>query len=160
MQMTLEGIHPRLDGTYKFDESYFTNRELHAIRELTGLTAGKLEAAFTDLDNDLIMALAMVALMRAGKIDSKTPWTSQEVDALWNAPVGKIAMDFDEQEADARPPEIPSGNGVSPASESESVPTSGESSSLAGEAQDSAPSLTGSLLSDTGATSDPETSAS
>ena len=138
-KLTLEGVHPALDGTYDFDETYFTNWELHAIKQLTGITAGRLEQAFADLDNDIIVALAMVALMRDGKVTSQTPWSSEQVHALWRAPTGKISLDFGEGD-DADPPTVSAPEGA----ESESNGSSGTGSSDVLEILDSVPSPTGS----------------
>ena len=145
-RLTLTGVHPLLDGEYDFDESYFSNWELHAIKNLTGLTAGKLEQAFAEVDNDIVVAIAMVALMRSGKITSRTPWASEQIDALWKAPTGQISMDFGAED-DVDPPELP----VSGDAASGSNGSSGSSSMDASESPDDIPALTGSQPSDTGA---------
>ncbi len=36
---------PALDGEFELDTSYFTNRELHMIKKLSGLRAGEFEEA-------------------------------------------------------------------------------------------------------------------
>lgn len=109
--LTLNGVSPELDGEYPFDEGYLTNRELHIIKQICGLTAGQLEDALEARDNDVNVALAVVALYRAGKT-SKTPWNSPQVDALWDAPVGTMVLSFDGD--DEEPGELPptTGNGA------------------------------------------------
>lgn len=96
-------------GEYELDLSYFTNRELHTIKTLSGVRAGELESALESLDNDLVVSLAKVALERNGK--GNVP-----ADVLWDARVGQIILDVtDEQapEVEARPPvsQTESGNG-------------------------------------------------
>lgn len=142
-KLKIEGVHPLLDGEYELDESYFTNRELHAVKKLTGITAGRLEEAFADLDNDVVVALAMVALMRSGKVSSRTPWDSEEVDALWDAKTGKISLDFSGSDEEV-PPEIVASEPEKPADESASSDSSGDSSSPVGESQELDLSPTGS----------------
>lgn len=138
-KIKIEGVLP-YDGEYDLDVSYFTNRELNIIKRLSGVRAGELDEAFGAGDNDLIVALAVIALRRAGK-------TAAE-DAIWDAPSGKITFVADEVEADADPPVIPSSlrsDGEKPASSGNGSLDDGDSSqvrSLVG---------TGSPGSDTGA---------
>ena len=104
-KIVIAEVHPSLDGEYELDASGFTNFELHAIKRLTGLTAGDLGDAFERLDNDVIVAMGMVVLLRDGKIqNAKHPWDSQEIEALWKAPVGSLTIASDEEEVDASPP--------------------------------------------------------
>lgn len=86
---------PPYDGEYEVDVSYFTNRELHEIKRLTGVRAGELQDAFDAGDSDLIVAIAAIALKRAGK---------QVVDdLLWDAEAGSVM--FVAGEDDAGPPD-------------------------------------------------------
>jgi len=105
-KIVIAEVRSELDGEYDLDASGFTNFELHAIKKLTDLTAGDIGDAFERLDNDVIVAIAMVSLMREGKISGRSPWNSAEVSALWDAKVGSIFVAEDEAEADADPPVI------------------------------------------------------
>lgn len=82
---------------YPLDLSYFTNRELHMIKKETGIRAGELYSSFDAGDTDLLVALAMIAVRRAGK--------PVESDELWDLPAGKITLDVTDEEADASPPD-------------------------------------------------------
>jgi hypothetical protein len=135
-------VHPLLDGEYEFEATGFTNFELHAVKRTTGITAGEFSDAYERMDNDIIVALSMVALMRAGKITSRTPWSSPEVEALWNAPVGAIHLSEDE-ESDADPPALSDSANEPPSEDAEKNDSSGESSSSTSGLLASAPSRTG-----------------
>lgn len=91
--LTIEGV-PGYDGEYPLDLSYFTNRELHLIKELSGVRAGELEEAFEAGDNDLMVALAAIAVTR--KRGSKP-----NLDALWDAPAAKLTLNADADEEGA-----------------------------------------------------------
>ena len=53
-KLVIDGVYG-LDGTYDADLSYFTNRELHRIKVMTGLRLGEYEDAFNSGDDDVIM---------------------------------------------------------------------------------------------------------
>lgn len=110
-----------LEGEYEFDPSYFTNRELHLIKRETGIRAGELQDAVEAGDNDLVVTLAYIALLRAGK---KLP----NADMLWDASAGTITLDLEEEgEAEGPPSPPPSGLGNDD-TDSEPRPTSGDGS--------------------------------
>ena len=143
-KLVIAEVHPALDGEYELDVSGFTNFELHTIKKATGLTAGDLGEAYERLDNDVIVAMALVVLLREGKIVSRQPWNSQELDALWKAPVGSIhLLSEDEEEVDASPPELAPTEPDEPESESAKNGSSGESSSTPLVHLESVPSPTG-----------------
>lgn len=75
------------DGEWDFnpDEEPLTNGELHEIKKIAGVRAGEIEEAFSAGDNDLYVALAIIALARNGK---QIP-----VRVLWDAPAGS-SIDF------------------------------------------------------------------
>ena len=135
-----------IDGEYDL-EMEFSNRELHEIKQITGLRLGEFNAAINVGDNDLVVALAMVALARAGRKDF--------ADAVWDAPAGKITMLMDEAEADSLPPV--SGPPESGNNESGSGPSGSDSSDGSDGHQETSPASTGSLRLATGATSVSET---
>ncbi len=93
--LVIEGIHG-LSGEYETDFSFFTNREWRTIKEIAGVRMGEFQTAMDAGDNDLIVALTVIALRRRN-IDVN-------VDALWDAEAGKITMRTDELEDDALPP--------------------------------------------------------
>lgn len=131
LKVTINVEHPDLDGVYELDEWNFTNWELHAVKRATGM----ILSDFTEgkLDNDLSVALGMVALMRAGKISGKAPWDSEQMAVLWQAQAGRILP-----ESDAVPPPSASGSETNAANGS-----SGGSSEHASENPADAPSPTG-----------------
>jgi hypothetical protein len=161
VKLVVEGVLG-LDGEYDADISYFTNRELHKVKVLTGLRAGEFEEAFKVGDNDVIVAIATVILERNGK--------GEAAELLWDAPAGVVTLDLgDEEEApevDVRPPDSspttsgPESSSVGKPSESEQRKLTGGSLSNGGGHPENVPSPTGSPPSDTGVVSDPVTSAS
>jgi hypothetical protein len=154
---------PGLEGEYLIHfEDGFTNRELHLIKQLSGIRAGEIGEAFAANDNDLIVALSMIAMQRNGK--------DVPVDALWDAKVGSIKWEQTPEEIqeaegdDALPPASPLASddaSVLVESETPNEPTGSSGPSTNG-ASDVSPEIlplaTGSPPSATSATSDPETS--
>lgn len=108
-----------LAGEYELDLSHFTHREWSIIKREAGVRAGEFWDALNAGDADVILALAVVAMRRAGKDPSR-----YEIDALWDTDAGKITLDASDVEDDADPPD---GNGL-PESGSPSLPDSTESS--------------------------------
>lgn len=144
---------PGLDGEYEadFDISKLTNGELRLIKKISGITAGRLGDGLRDGDNDLLVAYAVVFLVREG----------QDAEAaemmLWDAPVGALEFDTTDDEAeearleaDARPPDSPTVSGTeNDPGESEKADaktgSSGDSSSSDSDPQANGQSPTGSL---------------
>lgn len=98
-RIVIDGIAP-YDGTYDFDASYFTMRELHVIKRIAGVRAGELDDALAASDSDVIVAIAVIALTRAG--------VQVNEDAIWDAPAGTVLFVGDEAEVegDAVPPPV------------------------------------------------------
>lgn len=98
-KVTFKGLG-RWDGEYDLDVSRFTNRELHTVKQISGVRAGELQDALTAGDNDVLVAMAVIAAHRAGQ--------PIPVEVIWEADAGKIAFDFTEdlEAADAGPPEV------------------------------------------------------
>lgn len=96
----IEGVSPAFDGEYPLDLSYFTNRELHLIKQVSGVRAGELDEALGAGDNDVFVAVALIAAKRAGK--------DIPVDMLWDAPHGKVTLETDASEEDEADPPVPS----------------------------------------------------
>jgi hypothetical protein len=97
-KLVLNGVAP-YDGEYEFDVSYFTMRELNIIKRTSGVRAGELEEALAASDSDLVVALAVIALERAGVKGAE--------DALWNAQAGQITLELDDEGDDVGPPDVP-----------------------------------------------------
>lgn len=148
----IDGL-PGADGDYPLDVTYFTNRELHQLKQHAGVRAGELEEAFNAQDNDLVVALCLIALHRAGRKDVP-------IDALWEARTGVIMLvgDDAEGEDDAVPPVLAPSEPVSPGNENAKPSSSGLGSNGGGDPPVSPLSLTGSRGSDTTVISDPPTS--
>lgn len=98
-KIRLEGVFP-YDGEYEMDLSYFTMRELHTIKKVAGVRAGELGEALEAGDSDVVVAIALIALQRAGKQVSE--------DIIWDAPAGKVTLVAgEEEEADEDDPPTP-----------------------------------------------------
>lgn len=137
VKIKIREVHPKLDGEYELDETRFNKWELHCIKRLTGLAGRDLIAAMQIGDTDMAVGLAMVALMRHGKIVSETPWATEEVKHLWQK--GDIEIPDEPAGDDARPPE-PSESDDEP---SEKSGSSGLSSTPSSERSASSPSPIG-----------------
>jgi hypothetical protein len=147
--LKIEGV-PQLDGEYELDISRFTNWELHLIKQETqtdgrpGVRANEIEEAFAAGDNDLLVAIALIILQRAGRGELR-----QNKNLLWGADAGSITFDLTEDEkaeVDAVPPESEPGSSESNASENG---RSGESSEADSGKLATLPSRTGSPHSET-----------
>ena len=60
---------PPIGGEYHLErrsDVFFTNREFHLIKTETGLRPAEIDDAFSQLDPDVLVAFALVALQRAG----------------------------------------------------------------------------------------------
>lgn len=93
-KIIIEGLRPH-DGEYELDISRFTMRELHTIKRIAGIRAGEIADALKATDTDVVVALAVVALNRAGK--------DPDEDRLWDSQTGMIKLVF--EESDESPPE-------------------------------------------------------
>lgn len=83
----------------------FTNRELHLIKKVSGIRAGELFDAMENGDTDLIVALAHVAVKRAGR-------HQPTLDMLWDLAPGEIEVSDPDQRPEAEkvpPTSTPSG---------------------------------------------------
>lgn len=141
IRFKIENLHP-YNGEFPLDlERGFTNRELHTIKEVAGVRANEVEEAFNAGDNDMLVALAVIALRRAG--------LAIHMDALWDADAGAIQVLADVED-DADPPDLtPPAESGSGAEQNE---FSGNSSNGGGDLPVSPPSPTGSHLSERSAT--------
>ena len=100
---------PGAVGDYVLDpEEPFTNRELHKIKQMSGVRMGEFEDALGAADNDLLIAFTAIALKRAGR--------DVPDDALWDASTGAVVFvipDTDDGDADVPPSAEPTELGSS-----------------------------------------------
>lgn len=144
--ISIEGIPP-YSGDYPIDFD-FSNRELHTIKQISGVRAGEIVEAGLKGDNDLVIALTMIALRRTGQVVNE--------DLIWDAKAGKITFVADEADA-VPPPQQSSDDSEKP---SEPTGSSGTSGRNGGDSHpESDPSSIGIPDSATGATSESMTSA-
>ena len=61
----IENLHP-YNGDWPLEIETVTNRELHMIKEISGVRANELQDALEAWDNDIVVAFAEIALRRAG----------------------------------------------------------------------------------------------
>ena len=136
MHFHIEGLRP-YDGDHPIDLETFTNRELHTIKEMSGVRAAELDEAFRAGDNDLVVAFCVIALKRAGfQVDH---------NALWDAPIGAIQFVVED---DASPPDETNSEGGT-----DKPSASGEPSDPDGASRANGLSPTGSPSSATGSDS-------
>lgn len=158
----IQGVPP-YDGEYEFDvERSFTTRELRWIKQIAGYLPIGLEDGLAGGDADLIIALVVIAMYRAGKLDRSE--VIDAADRLSDEPVGDedsfltIVLD-DEGVEDELPPESPLGLDESSTSLSDAKPNGfGPDSSSISASPDAIPEPTGDLSSDTSPLSVPTTS--
>lgn len=95
---------PPFDGVYEadFKASPFNNRELHWIKETSGVRLGEMEEAANAGDNDLLVAWAAIAVIRSGKARKEN--YRDLTDLLFEAEGGKITAKIVKEDADADPP--------------------------------------------------------
>jgi hypothetical protein len=99
-RITLTGCDP-YDGTYELDlEKPFDTGELNIIKTVAGVRPLELEDAFAAGDSDLMIAIAIIAMRRLGKVTRRQ--ALQVAEKLWEG--GELTFDGGE-EKDARPPE-------------------------------------------------------
>lgn len=124
MKIVIESDNPRINGEYELDTEHLTNRELHLIKKHAGVRAGELAEAFEAGDNDLAIVFGYIAMQRQGLLDIP-------IDALWDLEIGKLTVDFtdEEEETDALPPQHAPGSSESESGSNGSSFTSSPSDS-------------------------------
>lgn len=98
-KLRVTGVPP-YDGEYDLPTSY-TNGELHRIKQISGVPAGKLMDASQEGDIGVLVALAAVILERAGH--------QVNVQALWDASGDNFDIEQDEAGEERPPAEATSG---------------------------------------------------
>lgn len=141
--LTIEGIPP-YDCKIEFDiielVGSLTHRELHRVKNISGVRAGELLDALTSGDTDVQLALAVILLNRKGK--------RVDEEKLWNAPAASgltITLDparDDEEDLEGDDDDPPTE--ASASTSDEPRPNGGESTSPTSDSsQASSPSPTG-----------------
>lgn len=91
-------------GSYALDLGQaFNNGELNIIKTISGARVMEIPEALGVGDSDLILSFALVALLRAGKINRRQAPTVAEL--LWEAPAGSLRFEADASDGDANPPD-------------------------------------------------------
>lgn len=136
--LIVKDVDTRLDGEYDCKLDNLTGRELHLVRQLSGITPTGIVGGLLSQDAGLVVALATVVLDREGK--------TVDVDALWDARHGSIVFDFTADQGDESPPGQPPSGGseTENGGESENVsPGSGSASGKSSASRRRAPKATG-----------------
>jgi hypothetical protein len=97
------------DGEYELDldGQPLDHYDAHVIKRIAGVRGGEMEDALRAGDTDMIVALAVVALLRAEKIkDSEIDGATK---AVYRAPLGEIMLvgAVDSELSDVPPPSAP-----------------------------------------------------
>jgi hypothetical protein len=95
--ITITGVDTRFDGAHQvdFNAKPFNGWELHIIKKLAGVLPAQLDDAMAGMDYDVWVALAVIALIRNGRLDRQR--YRDAADALLEAEVGKIQFQPDEE---------------------------------------------------------------
>lgn len=135
-KIVIRNVTPQVNGEYELDTSQpFTNRELHLIKQQSGVRVLEMQDALRAGDSDVFVCFALIALQRAGRGDAR-----DFADLLWDAPAGSIDFDFtaDKQEAAAPPdasvpPSLPPSEPDASGGSEKTETASGSGTSNAGE---------------------------
>lgn len=103
--LTVEGVPP-WDGSYEFEDFAFTNRELHRIKQISGVRAGELIEALDVNDTAAMVGVATVILARSDKL--------VDPDDLWDSTVGSLRLEIVADEDDAGPPTTAASGNATP----------------------------------------------
>ena len=149
LQIKIEEVAP-FDGTYDLDLTRFNGRELHLIKEISGVRLGEIQEALNANDFDVIVALAAIALTRDGRVTKDM--SLRAARELLEADFGKLSLiDPDAKKPDedaAVPPTVPPTGG-----EESFESSSPGSSSTSDDPPETTPPSTGPAGSPTGAMS-------
>lgn len=86
MVVKISGVAPHVDGDYELDLASFTNRELHRIKQISGVRGAEVIDAVFAGDAAFACAVAAIVCQRAGKRVSE--------DFFLDAPGGVVHFDF------------------------------------------------------------------
>lgn len=157
-KFVLKGIPP-FDGEYEWDfERPFNVREWRYIKKISGYLPATLDDGFTGDDPELYVALAVVCMVRAGKVerDDALRVAEQISEAPFDNARLVIQMPPKEDGTESPlgltpPPDVPSQNetGSSQSSSDERASGSGKTSTRSSGQSDATPQPTGTIESDT-----------
>ena len=149
-EIKITGIRP-YDGAYDLQEERpFNTHEWHVIKRVSGYMPLTIQEGWAGGDPSLVVALAVVAMCRSGKITRDRALAV--ADQLGEAPFdgAAITVDFgveeDEPEADASPPDVasePKGSSLNGSLEKPN--TSGPASKTSSDPSETTPQATGAL---------------
>lgn len=109
----VEGVG-RFDGTYDLGDNdrVFNGREWHWIKKISGYMPGTIADGFAGQDPDLFFALAVIAMVRSGKLRRELALDAAEemLEAPYTASTVTLIGDLDEGEDEAIPPSSGSEN--------------------------------------------------
>lgn len=127
----VEGVKP-YDGEYEFDPSReMTTTEWGWVKRLSGCLPNTIRRAFADGDPELMVALLVVAMHHAGKVEKER--VLAVADRLFDAPFGS-AVKLRRVGAEVAAEDPPADAATTP-----QTPSGGESSSPASDPSDETP---------------------
>ena len=136
--IVLEGVKP-YDGRWPLDATAdFTTREWGVIKRLSGYLPLTVDDGFQGGDPELFAAFAVIALVRAGRVETRD--AQEAFDRIADAPFGAaIRLESDspaneDVEGDAGPPAV---------SKTENAPTNGHGSTTSSETSEPPRSVSG-----------------
>ena len=150
-EIKITGIRP-YDGSYDLQEERpFSTHEWHVIKRVSGYMPLTIQEGWAGGDPSLVVALAVVAMCRSGKINRDRALAVAE--QLGEAPFdgAAIAVDFgvdavEDEEPDVGPPAVASEpNGSLQNGSLEKPNTSGPVSRTSSDPSETIPPLTGAL---------------
>lgn len=83
--LKIEGVPPH-DGEYDLDIARLKGSDLHLIKEISGVRVNELQEALEAGDYDLVVAMAVIVLRRAGR--------TVEPAEIMEAEIGALTVDF------------------------------------------------------------------
>lgn len=105
-RFVIKGVKP-YDGEYPLDDSEFTTREWSWIKKISGYLPMTAEDGFKGGDPELFVALAVVAMVRAGRIERGD--ALNVADRLADSAFGSsLTFEADGDEEAEDPPTAPS----------------------------------------------------
>lgn len=130
---------PEFNGTYDHDtDRVYDGNELHLIKKIAGVRLGEIEEASEQNDYDLVIAVAVIALIRNQKIRLRD--AERSVQILRGAELGALKFEDDVPEVTD---EDPLSQTTTESTQNGSSQSSSEATSDTGEAQESTPLPTG-----------------
>lgn len=105
-RFVIKGVKP-YDGEYPLDDTEFTTREWSWIKRISGYLPMTAEDGFKGGDPELFVALAVVAMVRAGRVEKGDALSV--ADKLADSAFGSsLTFVADDEEDEADPQDAPS----------------------------------------------------